>query len=86
MRENIVQFGRELGATLEVYVATFCIFCNFLATFRILHSNFSHFLQQLFRNLRAQSPSMPIVTSRGEIRKIRAPGPGCSDVCVLRVF
>ena len=41
MRENIVKFGRELGATLEVYVATFCIFFNFLATFRILHSNFS---------------------------------------------
>jgi hypothetical protein len=44
MRENIVKFGRELGATLEVF-----------ATFRILHSNFSHFTQQLFRNLRAQS-------------------------------
>jgi hypothetical protein len=55
MRENIVKFGRELGATLEVYVATFCIFCNFLASFRILHSNFSHFTQQLFRNLQAQS-------------------------------
>jgi hypothetical protein len=55
MRENIVKFGRELGATLEVYVATFCIFFNFLAPFRILHSNFSHFTQQLFRNLRAQS-------------------------------
>ena len=55
MRENIVKFGRELGATLEVCVATFCIFCNFLATFRILHSKFSHFMQQLFRNLPAQS-------------------------------
>ena len=48
MRENIVKFGLELGATLHVYVATFCIFCNFLATFRILHSNFSHLTQQLF--------------------------------------
>jgi hypothetical protein len=37
MRENIMKFGRELGATLEVYVAIFCIFCNFL-----------HFTQQLF--------------------------------------
>ena len=40
-----MKFGRELGATLEVYVATFCIFCNFLAfytaTFRTLRSNFS---------------------------------------------
>ena len=38
MRENIVKFGRELGATLEVYVATFCKF----------FSNFSNFTQQLF--------------------------------------
>ena len=55
MRENIVKFGLESDATLQVYVATFCIFCNFLATFRILHSYFLHFTQELFRNLRAQS-------------------------------
>ena len=41
MRENIVKFGGELGATLEVYIATFCIFLQ-------LFSNFSHFTQQLF--------------------------------------
>jgi hypothetical protein len=44
MRENIVKFGGELGATLEVYVATFCIFLQlfafYTATFRILR-NFS---------------------------------------------
>ena len=41
MRETIVKFGRELGATLEVLRSNFLYFLQ-------LFSNFSHFTQQLF--------------------------------------
>ena len=39
MHENIVKFGLELGATLQVYLATFYIF-------RILRSNFSEIYER----------------------------------------
>ena len=71
MRKNIVKFGREIGATLEVYVATFCIFCNFLATFRILHSNFS----EIYEHNRSMPTRHRIVAhyKRFKVRRVSRP-------------